>query len=73
MKDHGSILVYYNFRCTGIIVIQSLPENEHATGKELFDDIISRYSEMVDFESHYREVYDREDFFQQMEHLIDAI
>lgn len=54
-------------------MIQSLPENEPATGQELYNDIVSRYSEMKGFQSYYHEVYGRDEFFRLLEGIVDAV
>lgn len=71
--DTESILIEYAFRCTGVFVIESLKEDEWATGKEIYESVIKGASEREGFESHYGTAYDRKGFFDSMNSVVDAI
>lgn len=71
--NNDSILIEVNMRFTGVFVIQSLPVGEPTTGLELYNDIVSRYSEMKGFDSNYKEAYGREDFFLLLDRVVDAV
>lgn len=65
--------VKYNLTYNCVIVIQSLFNNERATGKELYEDIISRRCDKNGLLSYYKEINTRQDFFTQMHYITDAV
>ncbi|OKS88708.1 hypothetical protein [Mucilaginibacter polytrichastri] len=61
----GTVLLKYN----GVVVIQSLPDNEPQTGRDLFDSIISRRCSLTGKGSYFYNSSTRQEFFNALDEV----